>query len=209
MVVDGPLAIIRFGSCGSIISGAQTGDIIVGDGAFGITRNYAYFDDASEKDAYVLWPNVDADTLLTEGVVNEMVQGVGAQRVFRGLVGNADSFYGSQGRPGADFYDANEGLLDRVRKEFPQAAALEMESHMLFHLARVSTGRKGDEPQSVRAACALMVFADREGNSFISPEMSRQMTKVASLALLDALVKDMPTQAGLHPAEGSVWQNNL
>ncbi|KAJ2361103.1 hypothetical protein H4S02_011766 [Coemansia sp. RSA 2611] len=54
-----------------------------------------------------------------------------------------------------------------------------------------------------------MVFADRAGNQFIGPETSRQMVKTAARAILDALVDDMPTQQGLHPEAGSVWENKL
>ncbi|KAJ2339005.1 hypothetical protein GGF43_006748, partial [Coemansia sp. RSA 2618] len=167
MVVEGPLSIIRFGSCGSVC-GARTGDILVGDGAFAITRNYAYFgaeDNTEAVEPYVLSPSVQGDAGLTALVVGEVVRAVGEQRVFCGLVGNADSFYASQGRRGDDFYDANDGLLDKVHKVFPRTVGLEMESHMLFHLASMSTGRMNDQSRSVRAACALMVFADREGNS--------------------------------------------
>ncbi|KAJ2304797.1 hypothetical protein IWW54_005287 [Coemansia sp. RSA 2705] len=211
MVVDGPLAIVRLGSCGSICQ-ARIGDVIVAKGAFGIGRNYAFFDGDQEDargDAYVVWPAVGADERLTGRVAGGLGRALGMDRVFEGLVGNADSFYGSQGRQGDDFYDANAGLLDLVHKQQPGAVALEMECHVLFHLAKASTGSRNQRPASVRAACALMVFADRAGNQFIGPETSRQMVKTAARAILDALVDDMPTQQGLHPEAGSVWENKL
>ncbi|KAJ1935594.1 hypothetical protein GGF37_005937 [Kickxella alabastrina] len=65
-----------------------------------------------------------------------------------------------------------------------------------------------DRP-SIRTACALMVFADRTGNKFISPEDSERLVEIAARAVFDALVEDMPTQEGLHPAAGSVWENEI
>ncbi|KAJ2731579.1 hypothetical protein IW152_004447 [Coemansia sp. BCRC 34962] len=182
MVVDGPLSIVRFGSCGSICD-AKPGDIIVADSAFGINRNYDYFD-SMEGTPYRLSPLEPSDGPLTELLVRGMAE-VGP--VVRGPVGNADSFYGSQGRTGDDFYDANEDLVKWVREQVPGAVALEMESHMLFHLARMSTGSLNDRPPSIRAACALVVFADRTGNAFISPEMSTRMVIAATKAVFDAL----------------------
>ncbi|KAJ2156390.1 hypothetical protein GGF46_005213 [Coemansia sp. RSA 552] len=210
MVVQGPLAIVRFGSCGSICP-ATIGDVIVADSAFGIGRNYAYFsEERTESDRpYMLWPAVGGDVKLTASVAAALGKALGESHVYRGQVGNADSFYCSQGRIGTDFYDANDTLIERVQSKHPRAVALEMESHTLFHLARVSTGPQNTQPPSVRAACALMVFVDRTGNAIIGPDTSKVMVRTAARAVFDALVDDMPTQDGLHPATGSVWEGEL
>ncbi|KAI8323613.1 purine and uridine phosphorylase [Martensiomyces pterosporus] len=212
MVVEGPLSIVRFGSCGSICD-AQTGDVIVAKSAFGISRNFDYFNDPRDthvsQDPYILWKPVASDDTLTKHVAQAIAKSIGEEHVFEGSVGNADSFYGSQGRLGTDFCDDNEQLLETIHKRYLDAAALEMESHMLFHLAQVSTGNKGDLPRSIKAACALVVFADRTGNSFITPEKSKEAIEVNAKALFDALVADLPSQDGLHPAAGSVWENEL
>ncbi|KAJ1901337.1 hypothetical protein LPJ66_000858 [Kickxella alabastrina] len=207
MVVEGPLSIVRFGSCGSICQ-ATSGDIIIAKSAFAIGRNYAFFEEG-KGEPYLLWKPVEADKDLTRVVQRKLSEAVGTEHVFVGSVGNADSFYGSQGRIGTDFYDCNEGLLDRIREKYEDASALEMESHMLFHLAQVSTRAKNVDRPSIRAACALMVFADRTGNKFISPEDSERLVEIAARAVFDALVEDMPTQEGLHPAAGSVWENEI
>ncbi|KAJ2830997.1 hypothetical protein FBU31_002369 [Coemansia sp. 'formosensis'] len=201
MVVQGPLTIVRFGSCGSICD-ATTGDVIVADSAFGINRNYDYFDNG-EGTPYRLSSLQASDPALASHLARHM-QRVG--HVVRGAVGNADSFYGSQGRTGDDFYDANDSLIPLIQESVPGAAALEMESHMLFHLARTSTGRLNARPPSIRAGCALLVFADRSGNAFISPEMNTRMVIQATTAVFDALVDDAPTQEGMHPSAGSVWE---
>ncbi|KAJ1799784.1 hypothetical protein LPJ59_001587 [Coemansia sp. RSA 2399] len=210
MVVRGPLSIIRLGSCGSICA-ARTGDVIVASGAFGIATNYLFYARESAE-PYVLWPTVLPDRNLTDcltACVSQKIDG-GADHVFHGEVGNADGFYGAQGRIGGDFYDANGELLRRIHDTHPKAAALEMESHMLLHLASISTGPDGSAPQSVRAACALVVFADRTGNAFISPEKSAQTYTDISVAVLDALVLDAPTHSSsMHPTEGSVWEGEL
>lgn len=204
MVVEGPLVIVRLGSCGSICQ-AKTGDFIVANGAFGIQRNYRYFD-AQEKEPYLLWPAVGADAGLTDRLADNLRAANQGGEVHRGMVGNGDGFYGSQGRLGEDFYDSNGALLEKIHQQVPDVAALEMESHMLFHLAKHSTGSSGDKAPSVRAACGLVVFADRTGNSFISPQKSKQMIELATGAVFDTLVQELPTQEGLHPARGSVWE---
>ncbi|KAJ2908768.1 hypothetical protein GGI21_002553 [Coemansia aciculifera] len=206
MVVHGPLAIVRFGSCGSICD-AMPGDVIIAESAFAISRNYEYFQQQQQQGVgkpYVLSSLVKSDPELTKLLRDGM--GMLGGRVVGGAVGNADSFYGSQGRLGDDFYDCNEGLVKRAREE-RGAVALEMESHMLFHLAQTSTGAQNDRPPSIRAACALLVFADRSGNSFIEPQVSARMVVEATKSVFDALVKFMPIQdGGLHPEPGSVWE---
>ncbi|KAJ2744389.1 hypothetical protein GGI19_006602 [Coemansia pectinata] len=207
MVVQGPLTIVRFGSCGSICD-AKTGDVIIADSAFGINRNYDYFDTHTGT-PYRLSSLEASDSMLAEHLVQQMQEHRVGREVVRGAVGNADSFYGSQGRTGDDFYDDNDALIPAIQEQVPGAVALEMESHMLFHLARMSTGRLNAQPPSIRAACALLVFADRSGNAFISPEMSTQMVIAATKAVFDALVNDSPTQDGLHPSIGSVWESKV
>ncbi|KAJ2401230.1 hypothetical protein GGI23_001535 [Coemansia sp. RSA 2559] len=210
MVVRGPLSIIRLGSCGSVCA-AQPGDVIVASGAFGIATNHLFYAKESAE-PYVLWPTVLPDRSLTDcltACVSQMIDG-GADHVFHGEVGGADSFYGAQGRIGDDFYDANSGLLHRIHEAHPTVAALEMECHMMFHLASISTGSDGSAPQSIRAACALVVFADRTGGTFISPEKSAQAFSDISNAALDALVIDAPIQSSsMHPTKGSVWEGEL
>ncbi|KAJ2628195.1 hypothetical protein H4R22_004019 [Coemansia sp. RSA 1290] len=180
MVVAGPLLIIRFGSCGSICD-ARIGDLIIAQEAFGIARNYEFFE-ASQGAPYRISPPVKADQKLTEQMARRFKPLV---RVVEGSVGNADSFYSSQGRRGDDFYDANDGLLERVGAE--GAVGLEMESHMLFHLAKCSTGRDNRRPQSIRAACVLMVYADRQGDRFIDPQTSKHLVELSAKVLLDTL----------------------
>ncbi|KAJ2664363.1 hypothetical protein IWW48_000881 [Coemansia sp. RSA 1200] len=219
MVVKGPMTIVRLGSCGSICD-ARAGDVIVASAAFGITTNYSFYTTAVEDppsnrlpvEPYILWPSVQPDARLTGSVTASIARKLGGPDcVFEGEVGNADGFYGSQGRVGDDFYDANASLLDRVRATHPNAAALEMESHTLFHLASISTGPSGARhPPSIRAACALVVFADRSGNSFIDPSKTAAIYTDVSAAVLDALVADAPAQSpDMHPAEGSVWEGEL
>ncbi|KAJ2079864.1 hypothetical protein H4R24_003486 [Coemansia sp. RSA 988] len=209
MVVSGPLTIIRFGSCGSICN-AGIGDVIAATGAFAINRNFAYFDNTPPVGmSYDLSPVVNADPRLTSALTARLDAALGASHVYRGQIGNADSFYGSQGRPASDFYDANHDLIPRLHNVFPDAVALEMESHMLLHLARFSTGSDNAHPPSIRAACALMVYADRSGDVFISPETSKRLSQLSATAVFDALIDDMPSQDGLHPAAGSVWESAL
>ncbi|KAJ2850298.1 hypothetical protein IWW36_001984 [Coemansia brasiliensis] len=190
MVVDGPLSIIRFGSCGSICDDASIGDVIIAQEAFGITRNYEFFEE-SRGEPYKIWPMVKADPKLTGEMERRFIKELGS--VVKGSVGNADSFYSSQGRKGDEFYDANDGLLESIREKYEGVVGLEMESHMLFHLAKWSTGRDNLRPPSIRAACVLMVYADRQGDRFIDPQTSKYLVEKSATVILDTLVSDLTT----------------
>ncbi|OMJ26282.1 hypothetical protein AYI70_g289, partial [Smittium culicis] len=120
----------------------------------------------------------------------------------------ADSFYGSQGRLGSNFVDENENLIPTLKKKYSDAVSLEMEAHMLYHLAAVSKDAQSGE-QSIKAACALIVFADRTGNEFITPEASQIAVEHCTEAIFNTLVEENFKGNNLHPVEGSVWEGSV
>ncbi|KAJ1984289.1 hypothetical protein H4R34_000757 [Dimargaris verticillata] len=192
-VVEGPMVIIRLGSCGT--SGrAQLGDIIVPDQAIAVTRNYDYFL-TGHGEAYHLTKPVACDV--------QLGQAVRAARVKQGLNATCDSFYSSQGRQNHDFVDANRGIIDQLKRTYPQFISMEMETFMLYHLASVSAMPDGDTvnilaraPQpSVRAAAAMMVFADRAGDQFIDRAVAQQLETAVGQAVLGSLVANVTDTA--------------
>ncbi|OMH85902.1 Purine nucleoside phosphorylase DeoD-type [Zancudomyces culisetae] len=205
-VVDGPLVIIRFGSCGSICD-AQPGNIIVADSAYGIMRNYDHFTNPAKKneEPYIITDKVPADSALTKNLTEKLKGFMGGDKVFVGANGCADSFYGSQGRLGSHFRDENTGLIQRLKKTYSDAVSLEMEAHMLYHLAAASTDGEGNP--TIRAACAIIVFAGRNGNTFITPEQSVIAVENCTKSIFETLYEDNLGGAELHPTEGSVWEH--
>jgi uridine phosphorylase len=55
-VVDGPMAIIRFGTCGGLTDHSRAGIIVVAtEGSSYISRNYDYFPTANESTPYFFY----------------------------------------------------------------------------------------------------------------------------------------------------------
>src|ERR1043165_5207407 len=107
-VVDGQLAIIRFGSCGSI-GPANIGNLVVSNGSFAITRNYNYGSDTEEdptptaiseekEKPYNFTKIVHADPELCEKIESKLSTVLGEEKIFTGLNASSDLFYSSQGR---------------------------------------------------------------------------------------------------------------
>ncbi|PVU95041.1 hypothetical protein BB561_002093 [Smittium simulii] len=205
-VVDGPMIIIRFGSCGSICD-ASAGNIIVSDSSYGIMRNYDYFTTPAKKSEapYIITDKVLGDPSLTKSLLSKLKGSMGDDKVFVGANGCADSFYSSQGRLGNDFYDENDTLIETLKSKFDDAVSLEMEAHMLYHLAATSKDENGSP--NIRASCALIVFANRISDNFITPDQANNAVKHCTDAIFDTLIEDNLGGAELHSAKGSVWEN--
>ncbi|KAJ1652014.1 hypothetical protein IWQ61_007550 [Dispira simplex] len=192
-VVDGPMAILRLGSCGSTDT-AEVGDIIVPTEAVAVTRHYDYFQDptapsSGDKPYHISLP-VAADATLVSGLMSNLSVLLGTEHVHSGLNATCDSFYSSQGRNDANFIDANENVLTHLKTVYPQLVSLEMETFMLYHLAR--TARPLVFPQgrtSIHAAAAMMVFADRTKNQFIGKDQVDTIETKVGRAILDALIQ--------------------
>ncbi|KAJ1909023.1 hypothetical protein IWQ60_011402 [Tieghemiomyces parasiticus] len=184
-VTTGPLAIIRFGSCGTL-GPADVGDIIVPTEAVAVTRNYDYFTGDAVPPYHISQP-VAADPVMSELLATQLVKLRGADHVFTGLNATCDSFYSSQGRTDPQFTDANLGLFDELQARYPTMTSLEMETFMLYHLASVSQTPTGGTP-SVRAAAAMMVFAQRRTNAFIDKARVAELETTVGLAVLETLL---------------------
>ncbi|KAG0376002.1 hypothetical protein BGX24_008408 [Mortierella sp. AD032] len=217
-VVDGPMIMIRLGSCGSL-SDAKVGDICVPSSSYLVQRNYDYFaDDASSTASpYILSKKFDADPEVTAMLVKNMSAQLGDNHVWKGVNATADSFYSSQGRQDENFIDNNQELFADLVKHEPDTLTLEMETFLLYHLARTSTvaplkegsrvKQEGTSTQhSIRAGACMMVFAQRKSNEFISKDDVVRVEPLAGKAVFDSLVEvTLGEESELHATEGSVW----
>ncbi|GAA5945090.1 hypothetical protein JCM3775_000906 [Rhodotorula graminis] len=201
-VVDGDLAIIRFGSCGSLDPSLPVGSIGIPKQALQISTNYAHWHGESDKEAeppYLFSPPIPADADLQAALVSSLSGSVASSTCkVRSLElhASADCFYSSQGRIDRNFQDDNETLIDDLVKANPDCASLEMESAHLLHLSHLSP--------NIRAAACHMVFADRTGGAFIDPAVVEELEPKVGRACLDALVGwDVERE---HPERGAVWE---
>lgn len=94
-VVEGPMAVVRFGSCGVVHEDVNVGEIIVPESSIMVQQNF--FDDSGP---FLLSKPAFADKKLTELIINEL-NAVSA-KFFKvatgGMVASTDSFYPSQGK---------------------------------------------------------------------------------------------------------------
>jgi uridine phosphorylase len=102
-VVDGPMAIIRFGTCGGLCPvNAKDGTIVVASkGSMLVTRNYSYFASSGTAKAngaspYIFHETSPANSEMSGNLQRELTESCGADRVRAGLNVTADSFYSSQ-----------------------------------------------------------------------------------------------------------------
>lgn len=157
-IVDGPLAIIRLGTCGCIGSLEKTGTsgdasattsstadhrcgmVAVADNCIRVARNYDYFLDA-EGEPYLISKPIQADPQLLQKLESSLESALGKDNVLVGLNAAADSFYGSQARTDPNCFDANDNLLRDVRRRYPDILTFEMESYELFSFGLVCLGK--------------------------------------------------------------------
>ncbi|KAF9973714.1 hypothetical protein BGZ73_003014 [Actinomortierella ambigua] len=223
-VVDGPMLMLRFGSCGSMLD-AAVGDIAVPTGSYLVQRNPDYFYDEEETrdpnaKPYNFTKVFHADPEVTASLVKHMGAALGEEHVWTGINATADSFYSSQGRQDVNFVDSNENLFEQLMAHEPKTVSLEMETFMLYHLAESSTpatlkkkahvngnGVASKEKHSIRAGACMMIFAQRKTNTFITKEMVAEVEPKAGAAVFEALVDvSLGDDEDMHAEQGSVWE---
>eukprot|EP01089_Gocevia_fonbrunei_P014196 TRINITY_DN3831_c0_g1_i1.p1 TRINITY_DN3831_c0_g1~~TRINITY_DN3831_c0_g1_i1.p1 ORF type:complete len:315 (+),score=82.98 TRINITY_DN3831_c0_g1_i1:181-1125(+) len=181
-IVDGPMYMLRFGTCGTPQVNIPVGSFVVAKSSVAITRNLDSFLEENAEDNplkhYNLSKPVDSNEEIVQ-ILKEKLDKTG-KPTFVGSNASADSFYCSQGRIGKHFEDKNETLVDAVLNVHPDLSALEMESYHLLHLARCSKG-------SVKAAAATIVLAQRKTNDFLSSAAKVEMEKLGGKACLETL----------------------
>ncbi|KAF9433382.1 hypothetical protein BGZ76_009539 [Entomortierella beljakovae] len=216
-IVDGPMVIIRLGSCGSV-SDAAVGDICVPSGSYLVQRNVDYFAEDTDKSAvkpYSLSKTFAADPEITQILIKNMSAKMGKDHVWSGINATADSFYSSQGRQDNNFMDDNKDLFDELVRHEPNTMTLEMETFVLYHLAKTSTtapiiiaSKDSKTNNSIRAGGCMMVFAQRKTNAFVTKDEVAIVEPLAGEAAFESLVEvHLGEEEELQATKGSVWEN--
>lgn len=216
-VVDGPMIMIRLGSCGSL-SDCKVGDMCVPSSSFLVQRNVDYFsEDGDNGSPYLLSKTVNADPEITQILVKNMSAALGEDHVWSGINATADSFYSSQGRQDENFVDENQELFTQLLAHEPKTLTLEMETFVLYHLAKSSTqasfkknltnGQSSNgSKNSIRAGACMMVFAQRKTNDFITKEDVARVEPLAGKGIFESMIQvSLGSDEELHSEEGSVW----
>ena len=123
--------------------------------------------------------NIELTSLLAQYLENE-AELVG--KVSRGVNITADSFYSSQGRIDANFFDENDRLVNDLSASYANAKSMEMESFQLLHLAHCSSA-------PIIAAAAAIVVANRCTAEVIDADMLHSMELAGGRGCLEAITK--------------------
>ncbi|RKP20694.1 purine and uridine phosphorylase [Rozella allomycis CSF55] len=210
-IVQGKMAVIRFGTCGSIYHGHEVGSIVVNaDGAVLVQRSPNGFikhspnkenDKAATKskhnsgfqfpgdanyNCYTISKPCYPDQGLTDLLIEKLKERNEGKPVFTSLNATCDSFYSSQGRPERQFYDDNASLIDQIKREYPQVATLDMETFQLFHLSNCI---KDKRENGILCSAVKIVVANRQKNIFlVDEERKRALERLGGLACLETLI---------------------
>jgi uridine phosphorylase len=182
-VIDGPMAVIRLGTCGALQPGTLGKILVPAEGCVLVHRNFDAFQSPdSDMNPYLVTKPVLPHPDLCNNLISELQASLpnGADGIKCGTNCTTDSFYSSQGRTADDFDDRNEGLIEQVMDSIPNAVSFEMETFQLLHLAHCSKGR-------VAAAACAIGLAERANNQFMTPAQLAEAEEKAGKAAIDAL----------------------
>ncbi len=184
-IVEGPMIIVRLGTCGMVKSQVEDPLGAVAVCELGSAIIQQTFD--LSQNAFHISQILKPDEQLTKVLCTELKDQTDHQ-ILSSLNVTADSFYSSQGRISLDFQDENEGLLDEIRHTFASAPniTMEMETGILLYEAQKNTRN------CIHAAALHIVVADRTGTeeAFLSSSSDREAIEQAlALPLLNVLSK--------------------
>lgn len=177
-VVEGPLTIIRFGTCGSLHADVPIGCYAVSDKAYFVRQNFEGGDFPFE---------IARNPISFNGELKDEIyrafQELGKYKTVIGSDTSADTFYPSQGRIDDAFVNKNEHVIESILKNDPEALSFEMESYLLAFLSN-----KFPEA-NIRTAAVCLTLAQRTTGGFLDNETKYQMEQDACSVLLNILAK--------------------
>jgi len=115
-VVDGPMAIIRLGTCGTIKEDVEIGSIVVASkGSTFILRNPDAFGSQSpDISPYFFCKPISSDQELSASLSANLKLSVRSSSIVEGMNASADTFYASQGRHDCNFTDNNKDIIPNL-----------------------------------------------------------------------------------------------
>jgi uridine phosphorylase len=214
-VVEGPMVIMRFGTCGTVDPAVKVGTIAVCAEAVAITRNVDAFSEEHENGAtttaarpatdfyYIsrpVKPDPELHDMLKDELKAEMKTHGAEHDVIDGMNAQGDSFYGSQGRTDPNFIDHNETLIDELIAKYPKMTTLEMESFHLLHLGQVCK-------KPIKTAAATIILAQRKKGDFLPNDQIKKLEAIGGEACLRTLSKVQLDEAQTTKGPECVWNN--
>ncbi|GAM28316.1 hypothetical protein SAMD00019534_114920 [Acytostelium subglobosum LB1] len=182
-VAVGPMAIIRYGTCGSLRD-VPVGSLAIAKDCVLIRRNPDHWHpEGKDAQPYDISLPFAGDSALIGNLTTAFQKGEGLEgrQVVVGTNATGDSFYSSQGRQDANFDDHNQDLINKLMQRYPEASTLEMETFQLYHLAT-----RSKEP--IKAAAATIILANRVDNTFLDNDTKSALEIAGGRACLEALI---------------------
>jgi len=181
LIVDGPMAIIRLGTCGGLNKDDNIGTFMISESSCFIARNVdAFMEDDYNGQFYHISKFCPASPTLTGTLIKEF----NGEVYVTGRNATADSFYSSQGRTSEWFVDKNENLFGLLAES--DVRTLEMETYYLFHLAHCAN--KKIPNNRIEAAAVKILLANRHSNDLLfSDEAKHKLEAIGGLACLRTL----------------------
>ncbi len=192
-VLDGPIAMIRVGSCGGLRDTPGGAVAVASSGAVHLTTVFDGDEGVDGADAssptWRISKRVPSDDALSRLLLTR-VRDVARERgvadkvpVVSGTGASADSFYSTQARRLDKFGfagDKNREIIDELERRFPDMVSLEMEHFHLLALANRTGGR-------VHAAAAAVPALNRHSGVWATPDAFALAEDIAGEAALHAV----------------------
>ncbi|RLN87460.1 hypothetical protein BBJ28_00017192 [Nothophytophthora sp. Chile5] len=167
-IVEGSMAIVRFGTCGGVRADVAPGSVVVsGKGSLMVTRNPdAFFPDSDGEEPYRVSRVMPASPALSKTVSERQL-----------LSGSPQPAYS---RLDSAFDDRNEQLMANLTKSHPELHTLEMETFHLLDLAQRSRG-------SIQATAAVLVVANRPTGQVVEADVLKALEGFWGRVILETL----------------------
>jgi len=194
-VVQGPMLMVRFGTCGGLQAEVPEGTVVVAErgsvlvlrdpDAFHVDPGAESTDSAGSAGGcggggYRISKPALPDPDFSAAVLQALKAELPNTGAVAGLNATADSFYASQGRIDSHFDDRSDDLLELLKREHPSVCSMEMESFQLLHLANCSKG-------TIKAAATAIVVANRPTGKVMDGETLSFVESNGGKAVLRAI----------------------
>ena len=176
-VLEGPIYLIRFGTCGSLHEDVPVGCYAISDKAYGIRQDYENTEFPYELSTTPFIMDVD----LRERIEKEFKEMLPNYKCATGPVWSADTFYGSQGRKDDNFISNNEEVIKKILEIEPESLNFEMETYIFAFL-----GHMFPEAE-VKIGSVCITLAQRTSGDFLGNDEKYAMECAAAAPLLKIL----------------------
>jgi uridine phosphorylase len=196
-IVDGPMCVIRLGTCGTPTKDIELGTIVVADRSVCIQTDY----DATNGVAFRFSKPIDGDPMICNELYESCKLTVKGHKVLKKMDATADFFYSTQGRTDVNFLDKNEKLLDKMLEKYPDLGSLQMETFHLFYLASICT-------KKIHTGACAIVLGQRISGGMLNNDAKHELEKMAGKGCLETLKNWKVDSQTLMKGDHCVWEQS-